>query len=138
MALQPVKVASSLAAEFKAFALKGNVVDLAVGVVIGSAFGKIVDALVKDIIMPLISLIIPTQQGYADWKLVVGEKVVPYGHFLSEIMNFLIIALALWIFIAKFLGFVLRARKEETPAPPALTKQEELLTEIRDLLKQQA
>ena len=135
MAIQPVKAASSLLAEFKAFALKGNVVDLAVGVIIGGAFGKIVESLVKDMIMPAISLVMPADKSYTEWAYVIGEKTVPYGKFLGEIVNFVIVALALWIFTVKFLGFVLRAKKGEEVAPPAPTKDQELLTEIRDLLK---
>lgn len=131
------KGALSLLDEFKSFALKGNVIELAVGVVIGGAFGKIVDSLVKDLIMPLIGLLTPGDQGYVGWKLVVGAKEVPYGHFLGEIVNFLIVALALFLFTVKFLGFVLRTKKEAAaaPAPPEPTKEELLLTEIRDLLK---
>ena len=136
MGLQPVKAASSLVSEFKAFALKGNVVDLAVGVIIGAAFGKIVDSLVKDIIMPAISLAMPADKSYTEWAFVLGEKTIPYGKFLGEIVNFVIVALALWIFTVKFLGFILKAKKQEDAAtPPALTKDQELLTEIRDLLK---
>lgn len=137
MALQPVKAASSLLSEFKAFALKGNVVDLAVGVIIGAAFGKIVDSLVKDIIMPAISLVMPADKSYTEWAFAMGEKTIPYGKFLGEIVNFIVVALALWIFTVKFLGFVLKAKKQEETAPPALTKDQELLTEIRDLLKSQ-
>ncbi|NLN38620.1 MAG: large conductance mechanosensitive channel protein MscL [Smithella sp.] len=118
--------------EFKNFALKGNVVDLAIGVIIGAAFGKIVDSLVKHIIMPLISLIMPGEQGYLGWKLVVNGKEIPYGLFIGEIVNFLIIALALYIFIVKFIGLIVKSKEE---APPAPTKDQELLTEIRDLLK---
>ena len=130
--------ASSLLDEFKAFAFKGNVVDLAIGVIIGAAFGKIIDALVKDIIMPLISVIMPGQQGYHDWKLTLNGKAIPYGLFLSEVVNFLIVAAVLFIFVIKFLGWILRTKKEEKAAAPALTKDQELLTEIRDLLKNPA
>ncbi|MFZ0134234.1 MAG: large conductance mechanosensitive channel protein MscL [Desulfobacterales bacterium] len=121
--------------EFKEFALKGNVVDLAVGVIIGAAFGKIVDSLVRHIIMPLIGVIMPGDKGYLGWKLVVGAKEIPYGLFIGEVINFLIVALALFIFIKKFLGFILKTKEEEPLAPPALTKDQELLTEIRDLLQ---
>jgi large conductance mechanosensitive channel len=127
--------AFSLFEEFKNFAFKGNVIDLAVGVIIGAAFGKIVDSLVKHLIMPLISVIIPGEQGYLGWKWVVNGKEVPYGLFLGEVVNFLIVALALYIFIVKFLGLVMKAKKEEA-APPPPTRDQELLTEIRDLLKQ--
>ena len=124
---------SSLLEEFKNFALKGNVIDLAIAVVIGAAFGKIIDSLVKNIIMPLISLVMPGEQGYVAWKWVIDGKEIPYGLFLGEIVNFLVIALALYIFIVKFLGMVMKSKQEEPP--PAPTKDQELLTEIRDLLK---
>ncbi len=134
--LDPAKGALSLLGEFKAFALKGNVIDLAVGVIVGAAFGKIVDSLVKQIIMPLISIILPGKQGYLDWKWVINGKEVPYGLFLGEVVNFLIVALALFLFIVKFLGWLMRTRKEEVAEVPPLTKDQELLVEIRDLLKQ--
>ncbi|MBN1365487.1 MAG: large conductance mechanosensitive channel protein MscL [Syntrophaceae bacterium] len=121
--------------EFKNFALKGNFVDLAIGVIIGVAFGKIVDSLVKHIIMPLISLIIPGEQGYLAWKWIVNGKEIPYGLFIGEIVNFLIIALALYFFIVKFLGIMMRNKHEESAVPPLLTKDQELLTEIRELLR---
>src|SRR5947208_16612131 len=93
--LEPTKRVFSLFEEFKNFAFKGNVIDLAVGVIIGAAFGKIVDSLVKQIIMPMVSILLPGKQGYLDWKLVVDGKQVPYGQFLGEVVNFLIVALAL-------------------------------------------
>jgi large conductance mechanosensitive channel len=133
--LDPAKRAFTLFDEFKAFALKGNVIDLAVGVIIGAAFGKIVDSLVKQIIMPLVSIILPGKQGYLDWKVVVDGKVIPYGQFLGEVVNFLIVSLALFLFIVKFLGWLMRTKKQEAAAVPPLTKDQELLTEIRDLLK---
>jgi len=125
--------------EFKQFALKGNVIDLAVAVVIGGAFGKIVNSLVKDIIMPLISLVMPAEQGYINWKLVIGQKEIPYGLFLGEVVNFLIVALAIFLVIVKLLGWLTKKKeeeKEEEPAAPELTKDQELLIEIRDLLQQ--
>ncbi|MHB8622229.1 MAG: large conductance mechanosensitive channel protein MscL [Sulfuricaulis sp.] len=127
----------ALVEEFKNFALKGNVIDLAVGVIIGSAFGKIVDSLVKHIIMPTISVLIPSDQGYLGWKLVIHDKEIPYGLFIGEVLNFLIVALALYLFIVKFLGFVMKTKKAEAAVPPALTKDQELLIEIRDLLSKQ-
>lgn len=125
---------SSMLDEFKNFALKGNVVDLAIGVIIGAAFGKIVDSLVKHILMPLISVILPGEQGYLAWKWVINGKEIPYGMFIGEIVNFLIVAVALYIFIVKFLGMIMKSKKEEAAAP-TLTKDQELLSEIRDLLK---
>ncbi len=137
--LDPTKKALSLAEEFKAFALKGNVVDLAVGVVIGTAFGKIVTSLVNHIIMPTVALVTPPGNGYEKWALEpVAGKTIPIGLFLADIVNFIIVALALFLFIKKFLGFLLRNRKEEAAAPPPLTKDQQLLTDIRDLLEAQA
>jgi len=130
------KKVSAMVEEFKNFALKGNVVDLAIGVIIGAAFGKIIDSLVKHIIMPFISVILPGEQSYLAWKLTFNGKDIPYGLFIGEVVNFFIIALALYLFIVKFLGWVMRVKKEEVAAaPPAATKDQELLTEIRDLLK---
>ncbi len=129
------KKVSAMLEEFKNFALKGNVVDLAIGVIIGAAFGKIIDSLVKHIIMPLVSIIIPGEQSYLTWKWVIDGKEIHYGLFIGEIVNFLIVALALYIFIVKFLGLIMKNKKEEAAAPPPLTKDQELLGEIRDLLK---
>jgi large conductance mechanosensitive channel len=133
--LVPTRRALSLLEEFKAFALKGNVIDLAVGVIIGAAFGKIVDSLVKHVLMPLIAAVTPGGQGYKGWKFSVNGSDVLVGEFLGEVVNFLIVALALFLFIKKFLGWVTRMRKEEVAAVPVMTKDQELLTEIRDQLK---
>jgi large conductance mechanosensitive channel len=133
--------------EFKKFALRGNVVDLAVGVIIGAAFGAIVTSLVGDIIMPVIGAI----TGGLDFSnyfvglsskvtadtLVEAKKqgaVLAYGSFLTVTLNFLIIAFVLFLAI-RSLGKMMK-KEAEKPAPPAPpTKQEELLAEIRDLLK---
>ncbi len=139
MAIEMVgKKAFGLFDEFKAFAFKGNVVDLAVGVIIGAAFGKIVDSLVKNIIMPAVSVLLPGDQSYVGWKFVFNGKEIPYGLFLGECVNFIIVALALFLFIVKFLGWVMRSKEVETATPPALTKDQELLVEIRDLLQKRA
>jgi large conductance mechanosensitive channel len=124
----------SLLSEFKAFAFKGNVVDLAVAVIIGAAFGKIIDSLVKHIIMPVISVVLPISHDYVAWKLVINGKEIPYGLFIGEVVNFILVAFAVFVFIVKFVGWAMRAQKQEAAAPP-LSKQEALLTEIRDLLK---
>jgi len=134
-ALDAKKRAFSLLEEFKQFALKGNVIDLAIGVIIGAAFAKIVDSLVKHLIMPLVSVVVPGQQGYLAWKWVIDGKEVPYGLFLGEVVNFLLLAFVLYLFIVKFLGLMMRAKKEEAAAPPPPTRDQELLAEIRDLLK---
>jgi large conductance mechanosensitive channel len=127
----------SLVDEFKKFAFKGSVVDLAIGVIIGTAFGAIVKSLVEDVIMPLVGLVMPADKGYEGWKWEVGEKVVPYGKFLGATVNFVIIALVLYIFVVKFLGWIMQSKREEAAAPPPPTRDQELLAEIRDLMKQQ-
>src|SRR4030081_3484727 len=130
--LDPARKALSVLDEFKNFALKGNVVDLAVGVIVGAAFAKIVDSLVKHILMPFLGILIPGEQGYLGWKIAVGAKEIPYGLFLGEVVNFIIIAFVLYLFIVKFLGFVMKAKQAPPPAP---SRQEELLPGIRDLLE---
>ena len=134
--------------EFKEFAMKGNVMDMAVGVVIGGAFGKIVSSLVADIIMPLIGAI-TGGLNFTDWKWTImaeqlneaGEVVKPalcltWGNFLQVVFDFLIIAFSIFLVIK---GINQLKRKEEPkpeePAAPAGPTQEELLAEIRDLLK---
>src|SRR5437762_1589843 len=101
--LEPTKKAFTIYNEFKNFAFKGNVIDLAVGVIIGAAFGKIIDSLVKNLIMPLISVVMPSEQSYLEWHWAINGKDIPYGLFLGEIVNFLIVAVALYLFIVKFL-----------------------------------
>jgi large conductance mechanosensitive channel len=124
----------SIAEEFKNFALKGSVIDLAIGVVIGASFTAIVKSLVDNIIMPIVSVPIYYLNGgeYKTWHL----GPILFGQFLGDVLTFLIVAFALFIFIVKFLGWILR-RKKEAPPPPVLTKDQELLVEIRDLLKNQ-
>jgi large conductance mechanosensitive channel len=138
--IDPAKKAFSLFEEFKNFALKGNVIDLAVGVIIGAAFGTVVKSLVDNVMMPLLAAIIgmnpEAKEGYKSWSWSLRGSEVHYGLFLGDIVNFVIVALALFIFIQKFLGFVLRFKKEEAVAPPPPTRDQELLMEIRDLLKQ--
>lgn len=136
-AIDPRRQTFSLLGEFKAFAFKGNVIDLAVGVIIGAAFGKIVDSLVKHILMPLIGSVVPGNEGYKGLKVTVGGSDILYGEFIAEVINFVIVAAALFFFVVKFLGWVMRSKKAEAIAPPPPTKDQELLTEIRDLLKQQ-
>jgi large conductance mechanosensitive channel len=126
--------------EFKAFALKGNIVDMAVGIIIGVAFGKIVTSLVSDIIMPPIGLLIGGV-NFTELKVILkaATETQPavtwnYGNFLQNCFDFLIVAFAVFLVIKG----IMMARKKEavTPtAPPVATKQEILLTEIRDLLK---
>jgi large conductance mechanosensitive channel len=135
--INPAKQALTLWDQFKAFAFKGNVIDLAVGVIIGGAFSNIVKSLVDNIIMPLIGIVLPGEKGYEGWKAMIDGKPVPYGRFLGDIVNFLIVATALFIFIVKFLGWIMSFHKEEAKAEPPLTKDQELLSEIRDLMREQ-
>lgn len=133
---EPAKRTVSLVEEFKKFAFKGNVIDMAVGVIIGVAFGKVIDSLVKQIIMPIIGMLLPGDEGYLRWKWSFRGQEVLYGQFLGEVVNFLIVSTALFLFIVKFLGWIMRFRGKEAAAPaPPLTRDQELLTEIRDLLK---
>ena len=134
--LGATKRASTLFEEFKKFAFKGNVVDLAIGVIIGAAFGAIVKSLVEDVIMPLIGLVLPGDKGYEGWVWRVGDKVIPYGRFLGAVVNFLLVAFVLYLFIVKFLTWIMKSQSEEAAAPPPPTREQELLTEIRDLLRQ--
>ena len=136
----PTKQAFSLLEEFKNFAFKGNVVDLAVGVIIGGAFGKIVESLVENIIMPLVGVVLPGEQSYKDWKLPLGDGI-PVGLFLADVVSFLILAAALFFFIVKFLGWLMKMKGgavAEPAAPPEPTNEEKLLSDIRDLLMAQA
>lgn len=133
--LEPTKKVLSLYDEFKAFAFKGNVIDLAVAVIIGAAFGNIVNALVKQIMMPIVSILLPTEQSYTSWEWDIGGKKILYGAFLGELVNFLVVTLVVFLFVVKFLGWIMNLRKQEQAVPEVLTKEQQLLTEIRDLLK---
>ena len=137
-ALDARKRAFTLFDEFKEFAFKGNVVDLAIGVIIGAAFGAIVKSLVEDIIMPLIGLILPGDRGYEGWVWQVSGRTIPYGRFLGAVVNFLLIALVLYLFVVKFLNWVMKSQQEQVAVPAPPTKDQELLMEIRDILKQRA
>ncbi len=127
--------ASTLLDEFKAFAFKGNVVDLAIGVIIGGAFHNIVDSLVKNVIMPLFAILIPGERPYTHWQITARGSTIHIGTLLADVVHFLIMAAVLFLFLVKFLGWLLRTQKAEAAAMPRMTKEEELLTEIRDLLK---
>lgn len=136
--------------DFKEFAMKGNIIDMAVGVIIGGAFGKIVSSLVNDIIMPAVSvitgsdgftnmkyIITPAKEATAEGVAAVEEVAVNYGLFIQNIVDFFIIALSIFIALRVIMKF--KKKEEEAPAPvPEPTKEEILLTEIRDLLKKQS
>lgn len=130
----------SMMKEFKQFAMRGNVVDMAVGIIIGAAFGKIVSSLVNDIIMPPIGLLlggvdfssfmITLKQAMGD----VPAVTLNYGVFINTVIDFVIVAFAIFMVI-KGMNRMKKKEEEAPAAPPAPTKQETLLTEIRDLLK---
>ncbi|MFW2036070.1 large conductance mechanosensitive channel protein MscL [Acinetobacter junii] len=142
----------SIIKEFKEFAIKGNMMDLAIGVIIGGAFGKIIDSLVKDIVMPLISWVLGGDVDYTNWFLILGDNpnnvttlkaaqdaglnVFAYGNFLTILINFLLLAWVVFLLV-KVMNR-LRKKEEEAPAEPASTPEDiQLLREIRDELKKQ-
>ena len=143
----------SFMGEFKTFIARGNVMDMAVGVIIGGAFGKISTSLVNDVIMPLIS-VLTGGVDFSNWKIVLKAAVtgadgvidasteiaIRYGAFLATILDLLIIALAVFMMLKTINGFHDKLKKQEAPAekpaPPEPSNEEELLTEIRDLLKE--
>ena len=128
--------------EFKTFIARGNVMDMAVGVIIGGAFKAIADSLTADIIMPILG-IFTSEVSFADLSVTVGGAVITYGNFINAILNFLIMALVVFTMIKGINTFhdkaaALAKKKEEAPpAPPEPSAEEKLLTEIRDLLKEQ-
>ena len=130
----------SFLSEFKEFAMKGNVVDLAVGVIIGGAFGKIVSSFVGDVVMPLLGLLVGGV-NFTDLAITlkaaegnIPAVVLKYGAFLQTVFDFVIVALAIFIAI-KAMNKLKRKQDEAPAAPPAPSAQEVLLTEIRDILK---
>ena len=143
----------SFMGEFKTFIARGNVMDMAVGVIIGGAFGKISTSLVNDVIMPLIS-VLTGGVDFSNWKIVLKAAVtgadgvidasteiaIRYGAFLATILDFLIIAFAVFLMIKTINGFHDKLKKQEAPAekppPPEPSNEEKLLAEIRDLLKE--
>ena len=145
MQIDPARHALSLLEEFKNFALKGNVIDLAVGVIIGAAFGKIVDALVNDIIMPILGIagkadfsnyFLPLSSAVTATNLADAKKqggVFAYGDFITVVINFAIVALALFVAI-KGINMLTRQAAKEPPPPAAPTQEVVLLTQIRDAL----
>lgn len=119
-----------LGKEFKAFAMKGNVMDLAVGVIIGAAFGKIIASLVENVLMPIIGMLL---QGinFHSLSIKVGEAEIKYGMFIGAVIDFIIIAFVLFLMIKAMNNM----KKKEAAVAPEPSKQEVLLAEIRDLLK---
>ena len=143
-------IKSNFLSDFKKFAMKGNVIDMAVGVIIGGAFGKIVTSIVNDIIMPPIGLLVGGV-NFKDLKWVMKDEVLGadgaveqaavslnYGNFLQQTFDFLIIAFSIFLFISLIKKVTEKKKVEEAPAPapaPEPSAEEKLLTEIRDLLK---
>ena len=127
-----MKETKGIIAEFKAFIARGNVLDMAVGIIIGSAFTAIVTSLVNDIIMPIVGVII----GGIDFsgKVTVGSAAINYGVFIQAIINFLLIALTVFIIIKALSKAKRKQAEEPAEEEPAPTPEVELLTEIRDLL----
>lgn len=133
--------------DFKEFAMKGNIIDMAVGVIIGGAFGKIVTSLVNDMIMPVISML-TGGDGYKNLKHVITEAsedgsvqevAINYGMFIQNIIDFIIIALSIFVALRVIMKFKKKKEEEVAAAPaPAPSAEETLLTEIRDLLKKEA
>ncbi len=128
--------------EFKAFAMRGNVIDLAVGVVIGAAFGKIVSALVDAIVMPALGMV-TSGQNFSDLALTLGVDgkgapvLLKYGVFLQSVLDFLLVALVIFVAVKAINRLVAPPPKPAAPpAPPEPSREEQLLAEIRDLLKQ--
>jgi len=128
--------------QFKAFAMRGNVIDLAIGVIIGGAFGKIVTSLVNDIITPLLGLLLG-KINLAKLELVIGipggntpNLVLGYGQFLQSVLDFLIIAFSIFLFVKAVNSFKKKEEKKEEKKADEPSREEVLLTEIRDLLKE--
>jgi large conductance mechanosensitive channel len=124
--------------DFREFVLRGNVVDLAVAVVVGAAFGAVVAALVADIITPLIAAI-GGQPNFANLKFTINSSTFKYGDFINKIVSFLVIAAAVFFLVVKPVNALLARRKaKEEPPPQAPPEDVQLLTEIRDLLRASA
>ncbi|NNP67762.1 large conductance mechanosensitive channel protein MscL [Acinetobacter sp. Ac_5812] len=142
----------SIIKEFKEFAIKGNMMDLAIGVIIGGAFGKIIDSLVKDIVMPVISWILGGDVDYSNWFLVLGDNpnnltslkaaqdaglnIFAYGNFLTILINFLLLAWVVFLLV-KVMNRIRKQEAAAAPEPEATPEDVQLLREIRDELKKQ-
>ena len=121
-------------AEFKTFIARGNVMDMAVGVIIGGAFSNITTSLINDIVMPLLG-VLTGSMSFASLEVRIGPAVITYGNFIQAVLNFLVMAFVVFCLV-KGLNRLHRKKEEAPPAPPAPSAEETLLTEIRDLLKE--
>lgn len=133
LASKNIKKISKGASEFKTFISRGNVVDMAVGVIIGGAFGKIVTSLVNDVLMPVIGVFLGGLD-FSDLSIKVGDATIKYGSFVQTIVDFLIVAFCIFIIVKLFESFK-KKKEEETEEAPKKSDEALLLEEIRDLLK---
>lgn len=120
--------------EFKEFAMRGNVMDLAVGVIVGGAFSSITTSLINDIIMPIVGIFV-SEASFANLSVSVGGAVITYGNFIQAVLNFVILAFVVFCMV-KAVNRVARKKEAAPPPPPAPSGEEKLLAEIRDLLKE--
>ena len=125
---------SGFFAEFKTFIARGNVMDMAVGVIIGGAFSNITNSLINDIVMPLLG-IFTSSVSFAELSVNIGPAVVTYGNFIQAILNFLIMAFVVFCLVKAINSFHKKKEAAPPPPPPGPSSEEQLLTEIRDLLK---
>ena len=133
LASKNIKKISKGASEFKTFISLGNVVDMAVGVIIGGAFGKIVTSLVNDVLMPVIGVFLGGLD-FSDLSIKVGDATIKYGSFIQTIVDFLIVAFCIFMIVKLFESFK-KKKEEETEEAPKKSDEALLLEEIRDLLK---
>lgn len=120
--------------EFKAFAMRGNVMDLAVGVIVGGAFSSITTSLINDILMPIVGIFV-SEASFANLSVNVGGAVITYGNFIQAVLNFIILALVVFCMVKAVNRVVHKKEEAPPPPPPAPSNEEKLLTEIRDLLR---
>lgn len=125
---------SSFFSEFKTFIARGNVMDMAVGVIVGGAFSNITTSLINDIVMPLLG-IFTGSMSFARLEVNIGPAIITYGNFIQAVLNFLVMAFVVFCLV-RAINRLHKKKEEAPPAPPAPSAEEKLLTEIRDLLKE--
>lgn len=125
---------SSFFSEFKTFIARGNVMDMAVGVIVGGAFSNITTSLINDIVMPLLG-IFTGSMSFAKLEVNIGPAIITYGNFIQAVLNFLVMAFVVFCLV-RAINRLHKKKEEAPPAPPAPSAEEKLLTEIRDLLKE--
>lgn len=121
--------------EFKNFAMRGNVMDLAVGVIVGGAFSAITTSLINDIIMPFIGIFV-SKASFSDLTVTIGSAVITYGNFIQAILNFIIMAFVVFCLVKAVNRLSRKKEEAPPPPPPEPSNEEKLLTEIRDLLRE--